>query len=275
MKRKLKLAAVLLSVVLIVVVIGAGCGLETTRQPVEIAHLPARLQGFTIAHLSDLHVKEKESIYREAIERIAKLKPDLVVLTGDFVETPDKIGLCIDIVRQIEAPYGVWAVLGNWDYWMGKPKELVTQLRRAGIHVLMNEHAKIDVDGTPLYLVGVDDPFTDHAELDKALKGVPIDNRGAFVLLLAHSPDIFESAKEKAIPLTLVGHTHGGQVRLPLIGPIYSLTPTMRKYSAGLFQENGSQMYVNRGLGWSQTRLRFFCRPELTLITLHGPKGSE
>jgi predicted MPP superfamily phosphohydrolase len=191
------------------------------------------------------------------------------------VDRPDKIDLCLTTVRQIKAKYGVWAVLGNWDHWMDKPQELVQKLRQAGIGVLVNQHAKIDVDGTPLYLVGVDDPFTGKDRLDKALAGVPLGDQRALVILLAHSPDIFESAQQKALPLALVGHTHGGQVRLPLIGPIFTITSTMRKYSVGLFEEDGSQMYVNRGIGWSQTSLRLLCSPELTIITLQKPAPSE
>ncbi len=85
--------------------------------------------------------------------------------------------------------------------------------------------------------------------------------------------DKIENAKQKKIPLSLVGHTHGGQVRLPLIGPVYKLTPTMRKYSMGLFEEDGCQMYVDPGIGWSQIDLRFLCSPELTIITLHDAQS--
>lgn len=250
-----------------------GCGLKTQIQPIKINNLPNKLNDLKIAHLSDLHVKENISIYREIVAKLNEIKPDLIFLTGDFVEESSNIEKCIEIVRHFKAKYGVWAVLGNWDYWMGDPQELVKRLNEVGINILINDSKKININSTTLYLIGVDDPFTRKDNLNKAVEGInfnEIHSGEAFAILLAHSPDIFELAKQIKIPLTLAGHTHGGQVRLPFIGPVYSLTPTMRKYSVGLFMEGNSQMYVNPGIGWSQVNFRFLCPPELTILNLNG-----
>jgi uncharacterized protein len=272
-RKKIKLTLFYISLLVIIVVfLGFGCGLKTKLQTVNIQGLPKDLNNIKIAHLSDLHVKEKISVHEEIINKLAEIKPDIIVLTGDFVEEPEKIEICIKFVKQLKAKYGVWAVMGNWDYWMGSPNDLKKRLKEVGVNILINENRRIEIGNNFLYLAGVDDPFTKRDNLNLALKGIPLNSKQTFTILLAHSPNIFKLAKQHNISLTLAGHTHGGQVRLPLIGPLYSLTPTMGKYSMGLFKENNYQMYVNPGIGVSKIPFRLFCPPELTIIQLHTTK---
>jgi predicted MPP superfamily phosphohydrolase len=156
----------------------------------------------------------------------------------------------------------------------------------------VNENAPVAICGKTLWIAGTDDPFRGDARLDWALAGIP---DGEAVIVLAHSPDILPYAAVMRVSLVLVGHTHGGQVRLPLIGPVYAMTPTMSKfaagmyhrdqthfeasdmrnslkYSAGMFRDDQTQMYVNSGIGLDATYPhRLMCRPEITVFTLRGP----
>lgn len=271
--KKIKLTFFIISLLVIVVIFsGFGCGLKTKLQTVNIQGLPNDLNDLKIAHLSDLHMKKKESVHEKIIAELTKTNPDIIVITGYFVEKPENIELCIEFVKRLKAKYGVWAVMGNWEHWMGDPKRFIKCLKKTGINLLINENRKIKIGDTFLYIAGVDDPFSRKDNLPLALEGIPLNSEKIFTILLAHSPDIFELAKQHNILLTLVGHTHGGQVRLPFIGPLYSLTPNMGKYSMGLFKENNSQMYVNPGIGVSKIPFRFFCPPELTIIKLQKQK---
>ena len=271
--NKLKLTFFIASLFVVTVIFsGFACGLETRLQTVNIQGLPDDLNNLTIAHLSDLHIKKKEAVHERIINELAKNNPDIVVVTGDFVEESENLEPCIEFVKKLKAKHGVWAVLGNWEHGMGDTGKFVKRLKETGINLLVNENRKIKIGDTFLHIAGVDDPFFKLDDINLALKGAPANSEKNFTILLAHSPDIFEDAKQHNISLTLAGHTHGGQVRLPLIGPLYSLTPNMGKYSMGLFKENNSQMYVNPGIGVSKIPFRFFCPPELTIIKLQKQK---
>jgi len=279
MRKNLKKIKLSLSfiVLLAIIVVFWGCsgGLNTKFQTVNIQKLPNDLNDLKIAHLSDLHIKKKEAVHEKIIDELIKAKPDVIVVTGDFIDESENTEICIEFVKRLKAKYGVWAVLGNWEHGMGDTDEFVKRLKKTGINLLINENRKIQIGKTFLYFAGVDDPFSLKDDLPLALKGIPLNSKQTFTILLAHSPDIFRQAKQYNIPLILVGHTHGGQVRLPLIGPLYSLTPNMGKYSMGIFKENNSQMYVNPGIGVSKIPFRFFCPPELTIIKLHNIQNNS
>ena len=269
--KKIKLALFfIIPSAIIVAFWGCSGGLNTKFQTVNIQKLPGALDNFKIAHLSDLHIKEKEPVHERIIDELTKANPDLIVVTGDFIDESENIEICLEFVKRLKAKYGVWAVLGNWEHGMGDTDEFVKRLKETGINLLVNENRKIKIGEDFLYLAGVDDPFFKKDNLPLAVKGIPLNSKQSLTILLAHSPDIFEQAKKYNIPLVLAGHTHGGQVRLPFVGPLYSLTPTMGKYSMGLFKESNSQMYVNPGIGISKIPFRFFCPPELTIINLYN-----
>jgi predicted MPP superfamily phosphohydrolase len=196
--------------------------------------LPRGLEGLKIAHISDFHIKRRDSLRDEVVLRAGEMRPDLIAITGDFVESADYLGWCMEFVEQLRTVHGVYAVLGNWDHWMGQTAVLIDRLRNIGVTVLVNDHRVVKIGTSSLYIVGVDDPYTEMANFDCAL-GAAL-SRGdcgdpdSFVVLLAHSPEIFESARRSCIPLTLVGHTHGEGIR-------------------GLLVNGGSRMYVNPGPG--------------------------
>lgn len=244
--------------------------LAVERVTVHAAGLPPALEGLTIAQLSDFHWGPYSGLreVRAAVERANALSPDLIVLTGDYVlSSAEYAAPCAHELAALRAPLGVLAIPGNHDYWTDIG-EVTAQLRAAGLTLLRNASHRLEVNGFPLWLVGLDDVWERHHDLDAALAGVP---QGEPALLLAHEPDFADEAARSPhrILLQLSGHSHGGQVNLPLLGrPI--LPWLGQKYPAGLRTVPGSalQVYTSRGIGVIAPPVRFNCRPEVTLLTL-------
>ncbi len=172
----------------------------------------------------------------------------------------------LEAVRPLSAPLGVFGVRGNHDWYRGV--EPVTEIASAaGIRMLVNASVAVQRGGESLYLASVDDLYGQHHDLGRALAGVP---RGAAVILLAHEPDFADTAAlDDRIVLQLSGHSHGGQVRIPLLDATW-LPRYGQKYPAGLYQVGGLQLYTNRGIGVVGPAIRFNCRPEVTLFTLRS-----
>lgn len=234
---------------------------KSYKIPVE--NLPSSLKGFTILHLSDLHSKEFGGKQKKLLELINKSKYDIVAITGDLidkrhpVETPVK-----DLIKGLQRP--IYFVPGNHEWWTGF--SIKDDLVSLGVQILDNKAIRINREGQHIWLVGVDDPYTERDDLNVALKGV--DDTSPRILL-AHAPNIFPTAIEHEIDLVLVGHTHGGQVRMPFIGaliaPGQGLFP---KWDYGLYSEKKTKMVITGGLGESGLPLRFNIKPEIVLITL-------
>jgi len=243
------------------------------RVTVPLPGLPAPLDGFTICQLSDLHRGPivSEEFLRKAADLAASLKPDLVALTGDYVSTSAGYApSCAQALSSLKAPYGVYAVLGNHEYWT-RPETVTAALQAIGVRVLVNRSVCLRVRGVPLWLCGLDDVWSGSPDLEATLRGVPT---GDLRILLCHEPDFADEAAARGIPLQLSGHTHGGQVVLPLTGPPV-LPPYGRKYPAGLRRVPGSStlVYTNVGLGVVMPAFRFHCRPEVSLLTLRSASG--
>lgn len=243
------------------------------RVDVPLPGLPTDLDGFTIVQLSDLHrgpVMTQENI-TQAVELALRQEADLIVLTGDYVSSSaDYAPSCAEALSLLVASGDVLACLGNHDHWTDADT-VAGALAGAGLTVLRNTAREV-ADG--LWVAAVDDVWERYADLEKALEEVPA---GAAVVLLAHEPDYAdEVAADGRVSLQLSGHSHGGQVRLPFIGP--PLLPYLgRKYPAGLYRVGGMWLYVNRGVGLISPPVRFNCRPEVTQLTLvrrHGTMKS-
>lgn len=235
---------------------------------VSMKGLSPEAEGLRLVLLSDLHLGpdvDREHVDR-AVDLALDVEPDLILLAGDFVSEPQAIPACEDAVSRLRAPGGVFACLGNHDHWTA-PDHVADALTEAGVEVLRNRAAEV-VDG--LWLAGVDDVWEEKADLDAALAPVP---PGAPVVLLAHEPEFAdEVAADGRVALQLSGHTHGGQVRFPLIGP--PILPYLgRRYPAGLYQVGSLQLYVTRGVGLIAPPVRVNCRPEVTLVELRGAGG--
>lgn len=227
------------------------------------ADLPPALEGLRVGQLSDLHLGKRysEQNARLAVEWMRRERPDLLVITGDLVSYERAIGRIAPLLRGLSAPLGVYAVPGNHDYFEGMAA-VTEALAAAGVPMLVNEHRRLSWGGGELWLVGVDDVWEGVADLDGALAGVPADG---WKLLLSHSPDFVDEAAQRGIALQLSGHTHGGHLRLPLLGP-FTLPRYGVRYPYGLMQVASTTLYVTGGLGGIP--LRFRCPPEATIFTL-------
>jgi hypothetical protein len=244
------------------------------RQDFVLPRWPERLSGFTIALLSDFHYDPYFSVHplHAAIPMVNALHPELIVLTGDFVTVPvvgddKKAALaaepCALLLRQMTAPHGLWAVLGNHDDGTD-PRYVKHALESANIKVLANQSEPIERDGARIWLAGVNDVLSRTADLSKTLRRVPADEA---VILLAHEPDFADHASRFPIDLQLSGHSHGGQVRIPFLPPIY-LPAMAKKYVLGTYRIGPLTLYTNAGLGTVGVPMRLNCPPEITLLTL-------
>jgi predicted MPP superfamily phosphohydrolase len=213
-----------------------------------------------IAHLSDLHTRGIGRRERKLLEVLDAEKPDVIVITGDSVPRRNHYEGPKEVYTRLHAPLGVWVVRGNWENESPLHHERAFY-QDAGVHLLLNENAQIRPD---VSLIGFDDPYTGVAKLDEAMAGVPAD---AYKIALFHSPAFFDRIAGH-VNLCLAGHTHGGQVLLPLIHPFW-LPGGSGRYLAGWYQQDGTEIYVSRGLGWSVLPVRFLARPEITFVTVH------
>ncbi len=233
------------------------------RVAVPIAGLPAALDGFTFVHLSDIHHSfiVPLAVIEHVVALTNGLQPRAVFVTGDYVTNSAAFAApCARALAALRAPLGVYAILGNHDYWTDAAA-VSRQLRENGIPVLLNE-ARPLVPG--LWVAGVDDPWAGQPDLNKALAPIPAD---AGVILLAHEPDFADQVHDQRVVLQLSGHSHGGQIRLPILRR--PLLPHLAwRYYEGLERAGNLWIYVNRGLGTMQPPLNFTCRPEVTVLRL-------
>jgi uncharacterized protein len=193
-----------------------------------------------------------------------RLKPDLFLLTGDYVSHESKyISPVAETLGRLRAEFGTFACLGNHDHWTDA--DLVTSsLRDAGIGVLVNEGLRFEARGASFWLAGVDDHMVGRTDLPAALKGSYPDE---MKLLLAHNPIIFRQCVRYSVDLTLSGHTHGGQVKVR--DPQKRILPR-RRLSAGLHRRKDSHIYITRGIGTVILPVRYQCPPEISLLELRS-----
>jgi uncharacterized protein len=225
--------------------------------------------GLRIAQLSDLHVGRQtpDDLVRAAVAEANALGPDLVVLTGDYVCMDRRdVGLARELLAGLAAP--TYAVLGNHDVWTD-PRGVTSALRSLGYQVLENAWTAVRARGAPLHLVGVGDRITGHEDVGRALSGLPPD---AAPLVLAHAPRTADRLRALDRQLVcLSGHTHGGQISVPLLTPLLLAGMAREPYVRGRYRLGGVQLYVNRGVGNSGVvPMRVNSPPEVTLVTLRA-----
>ncbi|QEL14497.1 metallophosphoesterase [Limnoglobus roseus] len=240
------------------------------RPTVTLSRLPKTFDGLRVAFLSDiLHGPYTEADHLTTIVRTTRmLDPDLILLGGDYALRDRRhIGPCFAELGKLRAPLGVFGVLGTHDYRLGVD-ETRAEMDRAKIVELTNAGVNLKRGEDRFWLAGVDDMEAGRPELNDALRGIPY---GDACVLLSHNPAFADTIQGNRVDLVLSGATHGGQVRLPLVGSPWLYSETDRKYRAGLVQAPETRVYVSRGLGVSGLPVRFHCRPELTLLTLRSP----
>jgi len=252
------------------------------RVDVPLERLPDAFDGFTIAQLSDLHYHPlfSANVIRKAVELVEGLAPDLVALTGDFVTVPElrnydraaaeKAVPCAELLAPLKPKLGTFAVLGNHDTHTD-PGLVTEALSGRGIRVLRNEAAPVERDGARIWLAGVGDVLTGFARLDATLEPLPPSES---VVLLAHEPDFADVSARRGVDLQLSGHSHGGQVSLPLLGPVV-LPELARKYPRGLRKVGRTALYTNVGLGTIIVPIRVLAPPEVTLLRLRVSRAGS
>lgn len=257
------------------------------RVEVPIANLPKELDGFKIAQLSDIHIGDfmpREEV-RRAVKMANDLKPDLAVVTGDFISSEfDPLGDCIAELSQLHAPLGTWGCNGNHEIYADAEDAAQQLFQQHGMKLLRQESAELEWRGAKLNLIGVDyqrDRMT-KGPAGPMLQGIEsLVSREHPNILLSHNPNSFRQAAELGIELSLAGHTHGGQVKFEIVDHSFSPARLITDFVAGLYHlpmgkgesgENGDHkkaaLYVNRGLGTFGVPVRIGVLPEITLLTL-------
>jgi predicted MPP superfamily phosphohydrolase len=234
---------------------------------IPIPNLQPALEGFKIVQMSDIHLYPftKLELVQRAVQVSNSLKPDITVLTGDYVwRNLSAINDLTPALAELDAKYGVFATMGNHDYWLNV-EVIKESFKSVGLPVLENQGVTFSVDGAPLHLAGLDDGWSGNPDLEVAMQGAP---EGAPVVLLMHEPDLADIySQDPRISLQLSGHTHGGQIRIPGIGAL--VHPHLgKKYDFGLYNVNGMWLYTNRGIGCISEPIRLNCPPEISEFTL-------
>lgn len=259
--------------------------IELVRLPVKIKNLPSALQGLKIGLLTDLHSSYivSSKLLKTAGQLVMSEKPDVIVMTGDYISGSTKflsgsIGKfnkvhltdCVNSLSQLKAPLGVYGVLGNHDFWSGPEAVKIiceTFSKQIGMVWLRNSSVELNKGGTSFRLLGVDDYWEQSCSFATACKGISSE---AIKILLSHNPDINDeiSVARERIDLVLSGHTHGGQIVVPLLGQPVMPSKFGQKYRAGLVRDGDRQTYISRGVGCLLAPVRLNCLPEATVLTL-------
>jgi predicted MPP superfamily phosphohydrolase len=233
--------------------------LQVTRYEVDS---PLR-KSIKVAQLSELHIQKIGYLEKSVLRVLQHEKPDVIVITGDTVPNHGSMEKAGEFLALLEAPLGVFAIDGNWEHWREQPfPRRLSSNTREKVSWLQNTNREI---AGGFWLVGLDDSTGGVPDPKSAFSGITSDK---FCILLLHSPGYFPEVAGKC-PLVLSGHTHGGQIRFPFLGPLW-LPPGSGEYVQGWYSESGSGMYVNRGIGTSIINARFLARPELTLFSIRG-----
>jgi len=264
--------------------VAAGYGLlygrfdvEVVRQRIRLPRLPKAFEGFRIAQLSDIHMGPftTAGYLRRSVATTNGLKPDLIVLTGDYIAWDPGVGRdVVQVLAGLRAPHGVFGCLGNHES-EGETEQFITALFASqGIRVLRQERKTIQSGGEELNLIGIDDPRGEsegewQRDVYRRLhQGLVMP--GTVNLLLAHDPSVFmfDRAADLGVDLTLAGHTHGGQLSLNFIDRSLNLSQLLYRYTGGWYEKRGAQIYVNRGIGITGFPIRLGARPEISVFEL-------
>jgi len=249
------------------------------RVTIALSSLPPEFDAITLAVVADLHAGTRyrdSTAVGEAVEITNSLQADIIVLLGDLVHGIGRADPCLSLLSGLKAKEGVWACLGNHEHgfvWYSRylgpsAAPSVDEWRKlyadAGIELLANEARPLPRPRSRIWLLGVDDAYSGHDDLPAALAQVCTRE---FCLALTHSPDLIDDTRIGEVDLVLAAHTHGGQIRLPLVGPLFAPCRRLRERASGLVHANGTTMYVTRGAG-EALPVRINCPREISLVTL-------
>jgi predicted MPP superfamily phosphohydrolase len=249
---------------------GSHDWVELQHLNLDLPRLPSSFDGYRIVQISDLHIGTWLTAEKlaEAVEMVNRQEPDLIAITGDFVSyhPQEYLDGITSTLKKLSAKDAILAILGNHDHWTDAGM-IHEHLADAGIDVLSNRIYSIHRGSSKLHIAGLDDHYVRKDRLDAILNQLPA---GECSILLVHEPDFIEiSAATGAFDVQMSGHSHGGQIVLPFIGPLY-LPRFARKYPSGLYRVKNTYLYTNRGLGTAEIQVRLNCPPEITVFNLHA-----
>jgi predicted MPP superfamily phosphohydrolase len=241
--------------------------LQVTRQEVCTAAAAPLPRPLVIAFASDFHagVTTDPQMFARLMEELARLRPDLLLLGGDFVSTKAQhVDVLTEVLSRCSPPLGKYAVLGNHDLWAG-PQHILQRLGRAGVEVLVNRNVALPAPFGQVSVCGIDDPWVGRVDVARAFSGA-----GPLRIFLTHSPDGLYFTRAIRFDIGFAGHTHGGQIAFPDGTPVMAVGgPLSRRYIQGRFEISGNgPLIVSRGVGCSSLPIRINADPELILCTL-------
>ena len=242
---------------------------------IESAEWPSNRPPLRIALIADLHTGSlwngPENVLR-VVETVNAEKPDIILLLGDYVTTALLSGpfvppeVTADVLSELQAPMGVFAVLGNHDWWFDGPR-VGRALEQRGIVVLEDNIRIVGTSGGAFALVGIPDDTTRPHDVSRTLALVP---EGLPAVVMTHDPAVFEDISERGVAVTFAGHTHGGQVYLPFVGAMVTPGRAPRRWAHGHTEESGRHLYVSAGIGTTILPIRFNMPPAVEIITLRS-----
>lgn len=244
--------------------------LHVSEKTIQLPRLPPALEGLTIVHLSDLHFTGQiaRSFFDFAVDRANEMQPDLAVVTGDLVDVPACIEWIRPVLGRLQAKYGVYCILGNHDKRLADVRKLREEITTAGMIDLGGKAITVQIQNESILLAGNELPWFEPAPNLPPIERGKSDQK-SLRILLSHSPDQIDWAMDHEIDLVLAGHTHGGQIRFPIVGPILAPSRFGVKYASGLFVCGDTVMHVSRGLSGLDP-IRWNCPPELARLVLRA-----
>ena len=244
--------------------------LQLNAYTIPVPRLPVEFSGFTIAHITDVHLGPlvSKAFVQKVVALANSTHPDLTVCTGDYVNERRNGSRQIDtvwpILARLKARYGVYSVLGNHDHWADFKRSRYW-LDQTGQN-LRHKSVKITHNGAHIWLGGAGDYYEDRLEIDTAFQNIPDDQ---CKILLTHNPDAIDQFFRTKINLAIAGHTHGGQIRLPFIGapvlPVHN-----KNYASGYIKSAKTNIFISRGIGWAILPVRLNCPPEVAVLHLQS-----
>ena len=249
------------------ILFGYGAAYADRTSDVQELNLPFG-RSLRVVQLTDIHagIYMTREEMRHYVDQVSALRPDLFVLTGDFISNSIAfLPSCVEEMARVRARYGTFATLGNHEHWYAEMSDIQAIFQRYRIPLLLNTHQVVQTEQGPFAVAGIDDLRAGFPDLEAALRGL---DPTMPTLLLSHRPEIFPQAAAYGIPLTLAGHYHGGQVKVSLPGGDISLAHLRTPYPEGLYRINASHLYVSRGIGTTFYPVRLNAPPEVTLLHL-------
>ncbi|HEV8131166.1 MAG TPA: metallophosphoesterase, partial [Acidobacteriota bacterium] len=271
LRRLLLLFLIFLIIAWIFIAYREAHRIQISYQTIQLAHLPKAFDGFQILLMSDLHLGTDSSLTDQLLYQLNSVRADLLLIAGDFrnlyADERATTSQLLRLLAGIQKFPHTYAVRGNMDSVL-----MMQQVETLGIRVLRNEREIFKRGNATLGIAGAAAPFSTGA-LNRCLQrfqdpqGKPLPE---CQILLAHFPDVILWEEARQADLILAGHTHGGQIRIPFLGPLWTKSKLGRKYASGLFTFGNTQLFITRGVGTAYVPLRFLSPPEIVLITLRS-----